>query len=389
VITREKVAAPDLFSEQSGVISFAGGMPNLSVIPWHQLADDTDRLLRLGGPTVLQYTTPTVSRGLRRAIDALMAMRGVPRDPRSVITTAGSQMGLAAVAQLLVRPGDVVVCEAPTYPGAISAFTAAGARIVPVDITSGVTVESVTAALGAADARVAFYYTNPVLHNPTGRTLTAEERAAVVSVCRSKGITIVEDDPYGLLGFDPAATQPDSYVAVAPDTIYLGTFSKVFAPGLRVGWISAPDHLCSDLAFVVEAMTLAPPTLNHAIVAGFFSLGDWRGLIDDYRAAYRRQAQAMTQGLTELLGDESPWQWDEPSGGFYVWLSHRDTRVDTRELLPVATAAGANFVPGAFFGADGAYRNCIRLCFSANDEQQTAEGVRRLAPVLRDFQGAT
>lgn len=389
MITREKVAAPDLFSEQSGVISFAGGMPNLSVIPWHQLADDTDRLLRLGGPTVLQYTTPTVSRGLRRAIDALMAMRGVPRDPRSVITTAGSQMGLAAVAQLLVRPGDVVVCEAPTYPGAISAFTAAGARIVPVDITAGLTAESVTAALEGAGARVAFYYTNPVLHNPTGRTLTADERAAVVSVCRSRGVTIVEDDPYGLLGFDPEVAQPDSYVAIAPDTIYLGTFSKVFAPGLRVGWISAPDQLCDDLAFVVEAMTLAPPTLNHAIVAGFFSLGDWRGLIDDYRAAYLRQSCAMTDGLTELLGTESPWKWDKPSGGFYVWLTHRDTGVDARDLLPVATAAGANFVPGAFFGADGAYRNCIRLCFSANDEQQTAEGIRRLAPVLREFRGAT
>ena len=132
------------------------------------------------------------------------------------------------------------------------------------------------------------------------------------------------------------------YVGAAPDTIYLGTFSKVFAPGLRVGWISAPDHLRDDLAFVVEAMTLAPPTLNHAIVAGFFSLGDWRGLIDDYRAAYRRQAKAMTDGLAEHLGAGSDWHWDEPEGGFYVWLTHRDQAVDTRDLLPIATAAGAN-----------------------------------------------
>nr|WP_279671709.1 PLP-dependent aminotransferase family protein [Flexivirga meconopsidis] len=338
-------------------------------------------MLLLGGATILQYTTPGISKGLARAIDSVMAASGVPADPRSVIPTAGSQMGLAAIAQSFAREGQVIACEAPTYPGALAAFRAAGARIVSIDITGGLTEESLAAQLDAAPERPALYYTNPNFHNPTGATHDRVSRELIAAACADRGVRIVEDDPYGLLSFDGEPT-PVPFAELAPSTIYLGTFSKIFAPGLRIGWISAPEDVRARLAHVVESMTLSPAPLNHAIAAGFFALGDWKGLVADYRDTYRRQGAAMTRALAETFGDASGWTWNEPGGGFYVWLTHDDVSLDARDLLPMAATEGVSFVPGAFFSAQDDYRNCLRLCFSANSPDKTEEGIARLARAL-------
>ncbi|MEU9360159.1 PLP-dependent aminotransferase family protein [Streptomyces sp. NPDC048301] len=384
--TRTTAEMPRLFERGGDLISFAGGLPDLDVLPLEEISGQLSRLVRLGGKITFQYSTPHVPKALVPAIADLMEREGAGVTAEELIPTGGSQAGLMAVALGLASPGETVLCQTPAYPGATAAFRTAGLRLcgVPED-AHGMDPEALRETVGRlrADGRaVRLLYCNPTHQNPTGRTLSQERRTALIAVCQELDLLIVEDNPYGLLSFD--GTCVTSMKALAPDhVVYLGTFSKVFAPGLRCGWIAAPAHLTQNLRSTTEVMTLSPSALAQSALATFYARNGWTETIDGYRRGYRERCTQMADALDAELGPGGPWEWQRPEGGFYIWLRHREG-ADAARFTEAATRHGVSFVPGGHFSVDGEHADGLRLCFSHVPRRRMDEGVSRLAAALRE-----
>ncbi|MEV0927840.1 aminotransferase-like domain-containing protein [Streptomyces spongiicola] len=382
---RPAVEMPRLFERGGDTVSFAGGLPDLDVLPLDAIARQMSGLVRLGGRIALQYSTPHVAQALVPAIGDLMGREGACPAAADLVPTSGSQMGLMAAGLALAEPGETVLVQTPVYPGAAAAFRTAGLRLraIPRD-ARGLAPEGLRETIlqlrrEGRTARLA--YCNPTFQNPTGATLPADRRRELLAVAGELDLTVIEDNPYGLLGFDGQTT--DSLKALAPDrVVYLGTFSKVFAPGLRCGWIAAPREQAAALRRTTEVMALSPSPLAQAAIAAFHARSGWTELIDRYRAAYRERCALMADALERELGDGGPWTWRRPQGGFYLWLRHRDG-LDTGPLAAVAAGHGVSFVPGSHFRIDGGPSDALRLCFSHVPRDRVAVGVSRLATALR------
>jgi 2-aminoadipate transaminase len=241
-------------------------------------------------------------------------------------------------------------------------------------------LEAKVKALQAAGKRIKFLYTIPNFNNPSGITLAAGRRQQVVDICRKANILVLEDNPYGLLRFDGEPLAP-LRAANPADVIYMGSFSKIFAPGLRIGWALVPEHLQRRYYLASEAVTLCPPTLNQMLVSAYLRDYDWRGQIETYRGLYAERCRAMLAALEEHMPAGA--SWTSPEGGFFVWVTLPEG-VDTYPLLKKAIDAGVVFIPGAAFTPSAEPSNKLRLAFSAVPPDAIAEGVRRLAPVLRE-----
>lgn len=378
------VEMPQLFERGGDLISFAGGLPDLTRLPLGDLAGQISRLTRLGGRTALQYTTPYVARSLLPAINDLMAREGIRAEADELVPTGGSQMGLTAVALGMARPGEVVLCQTPAYPGALAAFRIAGlvAAGVPAD-AEGLDPEALrdtVLGIRAGGGTVRLLYVNPTFQNPTGATLSVDRRAELLRVCRELDLLMIEDNPYGLLSF--SGEYVTACRAMDPErVVYLGTFSKIFAPGLRCGWIAAPRHLAGALRATTEVMSLSPSGFTQAALAAFYTGQGWDGLIAGYQESYRERAALMTTALERELGLDNGWTWDQPRGGFYVWLRHRGG-ADTSGFTAAAAARGVSFVPGKHFSVGSEHADGLRLCFSYPAPAKITEGVSRLAAAL-------
>ncbi|MBD0838577.1 PLP-dependent aminotransferase family protein [Streptomyces sp. TRM68416] len=382
---------PQLFERGGDLVSFAGGLPDLELLPLKELAEQMARLTRIGGRIALQYSTPHVARTLVPAIGDLMTREGGRAVAEHLVPTAGSQMGLLALGLGLAEPGETVLCQAPAYPGAAAAFRTAGLRLagLPED-ADGIdpqALRATVARLRAEGRRVRMLYCNPTFQNPTGATLSVERRHQLLDAARAAEVLVVEDNPYGLLGFDGHTVQ--TLQGLDPqNVVYLGTFSKVFAPGLRCGWIAAPAPVAERLRRTTEVMALSPSAFAQAALAAFHNRGGWDALLDAYRERYRERCALLADALDEELGTDGPWRWRRPDGGFYLWLRHTGG-ADTRNLALAAADQGVSFVPGGHFGLDGEYGDALRLCFSNVPRKRIAEGAARLARALRDPSGGT
>lgn len=389
--TRPAVEMPQLFERGGDLINFAGGLPDLGVLPLEEISSQLARLVKLGGRLALQYTTPHVAKALIPAIGDLMAQEGARAVAENLVPTNGSQMGLTAVGLGLGAPGEIVLCQTPAYPGAAAAFRTAGLepRAVPED-AQGMDPEALRESvlrLRAEGRTVRLLYTNPTFQNPTGATLSVERRIALLAVCRSLEVLVVEDNPYGLLSFDGTCTT--AFHAIDPEyVVYLGTFSKIFAPGLRCGWIAAPAHIAPVLRSTTEVLALSPSALAQAALAAFHGKSGWSELIAAYRESYRERCALMDAALRENLGTDGAWTWEVPGGGFYIWLRNRDG-LDTGKYLDAAAEHGVSFVPGAQFSIDGEHADGLRLCYSFAPRKRIAEGVARLAAALGADRAAT
>ncbi|MGI5529161.1 PLP-dependent aminotransferase family protein [Streptomyces syringium] len=387
---RPAAEMPQLFERGGDLISFAGGLPDLDLLPLKELSEQMGRLMRLGGRIALQYSTPHVAKALVPAITDLMAREGGRTDAGNLVPTAGSQMGLLAIGLGVAAPGETVLCQTPAYPGAAAAFRTAGLRLhgAPED-AEGLDPQALPATvarLRAEGQRVRMLYCNPTFQNPTGATLSTERRHQLLDAAREADLLIVEDNPYGLLGFDGRTVQ--TLQGIDPEhVIHLGTFSKVFAPGLRCGWIAAPAPLAETLRRTTEVMALSPSAFTQAALAAFHARSGWDALIDAYRERYRERCGLMADALEDELGTDGPWQWQRPDGGFYLWLRHT-AGADTRRLALAAAEQGVSFVPGGHFGLDGEGGDALRLAFSNVPRGRIAEGVSRLAAVLRGAEAA-
>jgi DNA-binding transcriptional MocR family regulator len=364
------------------VVSLAGGMPYVSALPLDIMGDLTAELVSTRGAETLQYGSAQGDPGLRERICEVMALEGIRASADDVVVTVGSQQALDLVTRIFVDPGDVVIAEAPSYVGALGTFAAFQAEVVQVPLDAGGLVpealREALSRLGAEGRRVKFLYTVPNYQNPAGVTLAAARRREILEICRSYDLLIIEDNPYGLLGFDgeplPALRADD------PErVIYLGSFSKTIASGMRVGWALAPHAIRAKLVLAAESAILSHSVLNQLVVREYLATQPWRRQIKEFRELYRERRDAMLESLTTMMPAGSTWT--RPEGGFFVWLTLPEG-LDSKAMAPRAIAGRVAYVPGTGFYSDGSGRAHLRLSYCYPEPARIREGVRRLASVI-------
>jgi len=354
---------------REGVISLAGGIPAAETFPVPEIAEASKRALDRWGSRALQYS-PT--EGLAPLREYIARRKGVR--PEQVLITSGSQQGLDLVGRIFLDEGDQVLVESPTYMGALQAWNVYGARYLeaPTD-SQGL----IPAALPEAEPKLT--YVLPNFQNPTGSMLPASRRQEVVAWARHRTL-LVEDDPYGHLYFEDEP--PASLQRLCPErVVYLGTFSKIVAPGLRMGYVIAPDEIINMLAQAKQAADLHSQAYGQAILAELAEMGVIERQEERTRNLYRRRAE-MLLGLLERYMPPGV-EWSPPKGGMFVWLT-LPAGINTLDLFEYAVEKGVAYVPGPVFSASGGLANSLRLTFVSVPEEQMEEGVRRLAVVLRE-----
>jgi DNA-binding transcriptional MocR family regulator len=384
-MTASEIRALFAVASRPEVVSLAGGMPNLSALPLDVVGKLMGELVQTRGAQALQYGSGQGDPVLRELICTVMALEGIEASPEDVVVTVGSQQALDLVTRVFCDPGDVVLAEAPSYVGALGTFSAYQAEVVHVAMDEhGLVPEALREAIAAVQAagkRAKFLYTVPNFHNPAGVSLSEERRDEVLEICAAAGLLVLEDNPYGLLGFDAPPTRAIRARGGEDDVLYLGSFSKTFAPGLRVGWVLAPHAVREKLVLAAEAAVLCPPTFNQHVVADYLQTQDWQGQVTAFRSMYRERRDAMLDALSQQMPPGTTWT--HPTGGFYVWVT-LPGELDSKVLLPRAVTARVAFVPGTAFFADGTGRNNMRLSYCYPEPDRIREGVRRLATVLEE-----
>ncbi|MEU0024876.1 PLP-dependent aminotransferase family protein [Streptomyces sp. NPDC006335] len=361
------------------VINFAGGLPAPELFDAEGIADAYRAVLEEVPERALQYSTTEGEPVLRTALAERTSARGLATDADDVLVTTGSQQALSLLATALIEPGDTVLVESPCYLAALQAFGFAGARVVAVpgddEGPDPVALEELV-----VRERPKLLYTVPTFQNPTGRTMSAGRRAAVASVAARCGLWIVEDDPYGELRFEGERVPwIAAHEEVHDRVVLLGSFSKVMAPGLRLGWLRAPDALRRACAVAKQAADLHTPTVNQLAAARYLADRDLDAHVRRVAGVYGERRDAMLAGLAEALPEGSTWT--RPEGGMFLW-ARLPSSYDTTALLPQVVARDVAYVPGAPFYAGEPDRSTLRLCFVTQTPQEIEEGLRRLGQGL-------
>lgn len=368
-----------LFSaaDRPGTVSLAGGMPTPEALPSEILSVLAAEVVR-DRPAALQYGGGRGDPVLREQICELMADECIVARPDDVIVTVGSQQALDLVTTVVVDPGDVVLVDTPAYVGALGTFAGHRAQVrhVPGD-AYGMLPDRLADAIAAAGRPPKMLYTVPTFANPTGITTGGARRAEVLTICRRAGVLVVEDDPYGLLRL---AGEPEPALrALDPGVVRLGSFSKTLAPGLRVGWVTAPPAVLDKVSLATEASVLCHSGLGQLVASEYLRREPWDQHLKAVRELYWERREAMLDALATTMPDGT--SWTRPDGGFFVWLG-LPPGVDATELLPRALDAGVAYVPGTGFHADGGGHGHMRLSWSFPDPGQITEGITRLARVI-------
>src|SRR4051794_19010756 len=363
------------------VVSLAGGMPYLEGLPLDVLADVAAHVVAVQGTTALQYGSGQGDETLREQILEVMRLEGIDAHPDDVVVTTGSQQALDLVTRIFIDPGDVIVAEAPSYVGALGVFRAYQADVVHVPLDADglipAALEETLARLAREGRRVKLLYTVPNFHNPAGVTLSPERRPQILEIARRYGVLVLEDNPYGLLGFD-GEPLPAMRSMNEDGVVYLGSFSKTFAPGYRVGWAVAPHAIREKLVLASESAILCPSNASQLAISAYLRTCDWRGQVKQFREIYRERRDAMVGALAEHLPAAT---WTVPAGGFYTWVRLPDG-LDAKAMLPRAVTARVAYVPGTAFYADGQGADHMRLSFCFPTPDRIREGVLRLAGVV-------
>ncbi len=366
------------------IVSLAGGMPNLSALPMEMMASVVHELIATNGAEALQYGSGQGHPKLREQICEVMALEGIRANPDDVIVTTGSQQALDLISRIFIDPGDVVLVEAPSYVGALGTFRQYEAQVVHVSLDDkGLIPEALRQAISAVRAsgrKIKFLYLIPNYQNPTGVLLSADRRSEILDICREEQIFVVEDNPYGLLGFD----RPSPNAMRAEDSenvIYLGSFSKTIASGLRVGWALVPQSLKEKLVIASESSILCPSNFTQMTISSYLANQPWRDQIASFCKVYKIRRDAMLEALEESFPASATWT--KPGGGFYVWVN-LPPEVDTKLMMPKAIAAKVAYVPGTAFYADGFGSWAMRLSFCHPTPERIREGVKALGHVVNE-----
>ncbi|MBX3195196.1 MAG: PLP-dependent aminotransferase family protein [Schumannella sp.] len=380
-LSASEVRALFAVASRPEVVSLAGGMPYVSALPEELVAGAAERAVRKHGPVALQYGSGQGTPRLREQILEVMALEGIRASADDVVVTTGSQHALELMSKLFLDPGDVVIAEGPSYVTALTVFRSFQAEVAHTAMDEhGMVPQALRdtiARLREEGRSIKLLYTIPSFQNPMGVTMPWERRMEVLEIARENGILVLEDNPYGLLYFDQAPPQAMRSIEEA-GVVYLGTFSKTLAPGLRVGWAVAPHAIREKLVLANEAAVLSPSSFAQTLISEYLSTADWRGQIDTFRGVYRERRDAMLGALAEHLPGLS---WTVPAGGFYVWL-RLPAGLDAKAMLPRAVKELVAYTPGTAFYADGGGRDAMRLSFCYPEPDFIREGIRRLANVV-------
>lgn len=364
------------------VVSLAGGMPNLKDLPLESLAETAKELILSSGAQALQYGSGQGWEPLREQLVNVMTYDGIiGADPDDVVITTGSQQALDLMAELFIDSGDVVLAESPSYVGALGCFRARQADVIHVDMDeNGIipeALEETIRRLKSAGRAIKFLYTIPNFHNPAGVTLSLERRPLIAEICMREHVLILEDNPYGLLGFD--SDPLPALRSWSPEgVVYLGSVSKMFAPGMRIGWALAPHAIRAKLILASEAAILSPGMFGQMFLSSYLAGYDWYSQVKVYRAMYAERCKAMLDSLAEYMPECS---WTTPNGGFYTWVTLPEG-LNARSMLPRAVKAQVAYVSGTAFYYDGRGADHMRLSFCYPEPDRIREGVRRLAGVV-------
>jgi DNA-binding transcriptional MocR family regulator len=364
------------------IVSLAGGMPNLSAIPMDMMAGIVEKLIREDGQEALQYGSGQGHPQLREQICDVMALEGIKANPDDVLVTTGSQQALDLISRIFIDPGDVVLVEAPSYVGALGTFAQYEASVVHVEMDeNGLIPEALRQAIKTLryqGRRIKFLYLIPNYQNPAGVLLPADRRSEILDICRAEKIFIVEDNPYGLLGFD----RPSPNAMRAEDSenvIYLGSFSKTIVPGFRIGWALVPQSLKEKLVIASESSILCPSNFSQMAIASYLANQPWREQIASFCALYKVRRDAMLSALDAYFPKAATWT--KPAGGFYVWVT-LPPEIDTKAMVPRAIAAKVAYVPGTAFFADGFGSWSLRLSYCYPTPERITQGVMALSKVV-------
>jgi 2-aminoadipate transaminase len=376
-------------TERPGIISLAGGLPSADTFPIAAMAQACARVLRDQPREALQYAASEGFAPLREWVAAELATQGQRVDASQVLITTGSQQGLDLVGKVLIDPGSRVAVESPTYLGALQAFAPYEPEFVALDGDDDGPLPTALQAAAQGENAARFVYLLPNFQNPSGRCVPAARRLALVQAALQHGLPIVEDNPYGDLWFD--APPPPPLSATASElgkggTIYLGSFSKVLAPGLRLGYVVAPAAIYPKLLQAKQAADLHTPGFNQRVVYEVIKDGFLTQHVPTIRARYKAARDAMSTALTAHM--PAGCHWNAPVGGMFFWLD-LPTQIDTTALLPQAVAAGMAYVPGSTFYPHGGHANTLRLSFVTATPTQIETAVAALAGLLKNVLSAS
>jgi DNA-binding transcriptional MocR family regulator len=381
-MTGSEIRALFAVLERPEIISLAGGNTYTDLIV-DRVADCAAAVLARGSRAALQYGPGGGVLGLRQQLVELMALEGITADEHHIIVTDGAQQGLELIAKIFCDPGDVILTEGPTYVGALGAFTSFQADIRAVDMDEdGLVPErlaEVLAALRSEGRRAKFLYTVPTFQNPSGVTLAPERRGEILEICRRENLLVLEDNPYAQVRFAGSPVTPLRVLA-PDDVIYLGTLSKVFSPGMRVGWVLAPEPVRERLVLAKEAADLCSSPFTQMIAEEYLGSGRTQEDLEIVRKTYLERRDAMLDAIGEHFPPEADVRI--PEGGLFLWLT-LPAPIDTKAMLASALEAGAAYVPGtAFYPVKRHGRRSMRLNFSYPTTDEIEEGVRRLGEVV-------
>src|SRR4051794_7266784 len=367
------------------VISLAGGLPDTSTFPPDTFAAVTARIAEESCAKALQYGPTEGLEETKVCIAEVMAAENMRVDPEDMVVTTGGQQVIDLVTKTLIDPGDVVIAEGPTYPGAVPVFSSYQADVVQVDMDSdGMRVDVLEETLDRLDRdgrRPKFIYTVPSFQNPAGVTMSLPRRKRLVEVAHERELLVLEDNPYGLLRYEGEPPSPLFALDGGVYVMYLGTFSKILSPGIRLGWVVAPPPVLEKINVGKQATDLCTSTLSQLMVQAYFEEGRWRDYIDSLTEIYRARRDTMLDALADHFPPQA--EWTRPAGGLFIWATLPDF-IDTTDLLARALRDNVAFVPGEAAYLDGRGRNSMRLNFSGRDEDAIREGIRRIGEVVTE-----
>jgi 2-aminoadipate transaminase len=374
-------------TERDDVISLAGGLPDTSTFPPDSYASLMSMVAASACARALQYGPTEGVSAVKRCIVEVMGAEGIAADEDDVLVTTGGQQVIDLVCKTLLDPGDVVVCEAPTYPGAVPTFSSYQARVVQITMDrDGMRTDELEATLDELERgglRPKFIYTVPNFHNPAGVTLSLERRHELVRIASERELLVLEDNPYGLLRYEgtplpPLRSLDEEFI------VYASTFSKILSPGVRLGWTCAPAPVLAKMTVGKQASDLCSSSISQYFVSAYFESihpPSWTEYVRSLIEIYRRRRDVMLDALAEHLPREA--EWTHPEGGLFIWATLPDY-IDTTDLLARALEEHVAFVPGRAAFVDGRGGSSMRLNFSGVDEADIHEGVRRLGEVVRE-----
>ena len=386
----KSAATRDLMATLSrpGIISLAGGFPDTRAFG-EEAFREISGSIAADSAQALQYGPTGGLEGIKDVIVDVMETEGVWARQEDVFITTGAQQGLDLVGKVFLDEGDAVLCEGPTYAGALNAFAAYRPRIihVPMDRAGMIPVAAHEALKKARKQgiRVKFIYTVPNFHNPAGVTLAAERRRELLEVAREYDLIILEDNPYGMLRFEgealPTIAALEQEYGGTDRVVYLGTFSKIFAPGVRLGWVYAQPGILHKINIGKQGADLCSSNLTQMLIHSYFRHADWRAYVTRLTAIYKERRDAMLDALAEFMPKEV--HWTHPEGGLFVWAT-LPSYVDATSMLPQAVKKNVAYVPGEGFYTNGAGKNCMRLNFSFVEPAKIRRGIELLSEVVRE-----